>query len=132
MGLLLDQTGSGSGSSDLGRYLPADPIDATREITGLTSSRLLPEGRRCLYVRLHDVSERMCLWAFLSSSWLYIFPLSSSSFVFMALIEYLAVNIVLGDSPDPNAVPTFPERSKMEKLYDLTMRSRRSMSSTVR
>lgn len=56
-----------------------------------------------------------------------------SSFVFMALIEYLAVNIVLGDSPEPNEKPAaFPERSKMEKLYDLTVRSRRSMSSTVR
>lgn len=49
----------------------------------------------------------------------------------MALMEYCLVNIVLGDSPDPNEQPSLPERSKMEKLYDFTMRSRRSMSSTV-
>lgn len=59
------------------------------------------------------------------------FPPCLHSFVFMALMEYCLVNIVLGDSPDPNETPSLPERSKMEKLYDFTMRSRRSMSSTV-
>lgn len=48
----------------------------------------------------------------------------------MALMEYCLVNIVLGDSPEPNE--TIPERSKLEKLYDLTLRGRRSLSGAVR
>ena len=46
-------------------------------------------------------------------------------------MEYCLVNIVLGDSPDPNEKPVLPERSKIEKIYDFTMRGRRSMSSAV-
>lgn len=49
----------------------------------------------------------------------------------MALMEYCLVNIVLGDSPEPNETPKFPEKTKMEKLYDLTIKSRRSLSSAV-
>lgn len=128
VGLLLDQTGSGSCPGHPWRYLPTNPVNATRQITGLVAARVLPEGRRCIYVRVHNV--RNLFWdcpTFVS------LLLRHSSFVFMALIEYLAVNIVLGDSPEPNEKPAaFPERSKMEKLYDLTVRSRRSMSSTVR
>lgn len=50
----------------------------------------------------------------------------------MALMEYCLVNIVLGDTPPPKPIPPIGSETggnKMEKIYDLSFKNRRSLSS---
>lgn len=55
VGLLLDKTGSSASQSDTGRDLPADPLDAAREESGVLAPRLVPKGRGRVHVRVHGV-----------------------------------------------------------------------------
>ena len=56
MGLFLDQTRSGTGTSYLGRDVITDIIDATRQITSSFTASVLFESGRRLHVHLHHVS----------------------------------------------------------------------------
>lgn len=55
VGIVLDQTRSGSCSGDFGRYFPFDAIDAACQITGCPSARLIFEGSRRFHVNMHYV-----------------------------------------------------------------------------
>lgn len=68
VGVVLDQTGSCAGQSHPGSHLAAHTVDAARKVAGLATSGLVPQGRRRLHVRLHNVSTTT---PFLKYRWIY-------------------------------------------------------------
>lgn len=55
VGLLLDKTGSGASQSDARRNFLADPLDATRQESSVSSTCFLSKGCGRFHVGLHGV-----------------------------------------------------------------------------
>jgi hypothetical protein len=55
VGVILDQTGSCTGSSHPRSYITANPFDAACKITGIATAGLLSKGRGRFYVGMHDL-----------------------------------------------------------------------------
>lgn len=130
VGIVLDQTGSGSCSCYIGCHIVADLVDAACQVSSCFTSRFLFKGCRRLYVNMHNVSpinrhfriikrrkpNKQAL-VIIRFSWHGRQPIAGNKrFVFMALMEYCLVNIILGDSDAPK---TAHEPPKPEKVFDL-------------